>query len=127
MAVNEPPNAINASAGTLEQATLDGDGHVFGKGWARVPDQDRPADCVILGFETDDGRWQPFCVLETGERRPDVSQQSGSASLARSGFFRTIDARSLLRGEVTMRAWAVDLQNERAFPMAGAIRLQAQP
>ena len=126
-AVNEPPNAINASAGTLEQATLDGSGHVFCKGWARVPDQNRPADCVVLGFETDDGRWQPFCVLETGEKRPDVAEKSGSASLARAGFSRTIDARNFPRGGMTVRAWAIDLQNERAFPMAGAISLQAQP
>jgi hypothetical protein len=125
--VNESPNWESASAGILEQAKLDGNGHVFCKGWARVPDQDRPADCVVLGFETDDDRWQPFCMLETGEKRPDIAQKSGSASLSRAGFFRTIDARSLPRSPVTMRAWAIDLQNPRAFPMAGAIRLQAQP
>lgn len=126
-AVNELPNAMNGSAGTLEQATLDGSRHLFCKGWTRVPDQNRAPDCVVLGFETDDGRWQPFCVTETGEKRPDIAEKSGSAPLARAGFSRSIDAKSLPRGGVTMRAWAIDLQNERAFPMAGAIRLQAQP
>jgi len=124
-AVKEPPDAINPSAGTLEQATLDGSGRIFCKGWALVPDQNRPADCVVLGFETDNGRWQPFCVLETGEQRPDVIQKSGNASLARTGFFRTVDARTLPRSG-TMRAWAIDLRNERAFPMAGAVSLQPQ-
>jgi hypothetical protein len=126
-AVNEPPNAINALSGALEQATFDGSGHLFCKGWARVPDQNRPADCVVLGFETDDGLWQPFCVTETGEKRPDVAEKTGSAPLARAGFSRTINARNLPRSGATVRAWAIDLQNERAFPMAGAIRLQAQP
>jgi hypothetical protein len=125
--VNELPKAINASAGALEQATLDGSGHLFCKGWARVPDQNRPADCVVLGFETDDGHWQPFCVTETGEKRPNVAEKSGSELLAHTGFSRTIDAKSLQRGGMTVRAWAIDLQNERAFPMAGAIRLQGQP
>jgi hypothetical protein len=126
-AVNELSKAINASAGALEQATRDGSGHLFCKGWARVPDQNRAADCVVLGFETDDGHWQPFCVMETGEKRPDVAEKSGSESLARTGFSRTLDAKSFPRGGMTVRAWAIDLQNERAFPMAGAIKLQAQP
>jgi hypothetical protein len=111
-AINELPNAINESAGGLEQVALDGSSHVFCKGWARIPDQNRPADCVVIGFETEDGRWQPFCVMETGDKRPD-------------GFSRTIAARTLPQNGVTMRAWAIDLQSERAFPMAGAIKLPA--
>jgi len=126
-AVNESPSATVASAGTLEQATLDGSSHLFCKGWARLLDPDRPADCVVLGFETNERRWQPFCVLETGEKRPDLAGQSGPTSLVHAGFSRTIDARNLPRSGVTIRAWAIDLKNERAFPMAGTIRLSAQP
>lgn len=126
-AVNEPPNATDASAGTLEQATHDGSNHVFCKGWARIPDQDRSADCVVLGFEIDGGRWQPFCVLETGEKRMDLADKSGSASLVHAGFSRSVYAKDFQRNGATMRAWAIDLRNERAFPMSGAIKLQAQP
>jgi hypothetical protein len=126
-AVKELPNAMNASAGALEQASFDGSGHLFCKGWGRVPEQNRPADCVVVGFEGGAGRWQPFCVLETGEKRPDLAGQSGGPSLERAGFSRTIDVRSLPRNGITMRAWAVDLQGERAFPLAGAISLPAQP
>ena len=126
-AVNNRPEATNASAGTLEQATLDGNGHVLCKGWARVPDEDRAADCVVLGFETDDGRWQPFCVVETDEKRPDVVEKLRSASLGRAGFFRAVEAKTFPQGEVTIRGWAIDVQNERVFPLAGALRLQPQP
>lgn len=123
-AVNEPPNAANASAGTLEQASYDGSIHVFCKGWARVPDEDRPADCVVLGFETEGGRWQPFWVLATGEKRTDLA---ANASLTRAGFSRSVYAKNFPKNGVTMRAWAIDLQKERAFPMAGAITVQARP
>jgi hypothetical protein len=126
-AVQNPPQAINASAGILEQATLQRGRQVFCKGWARIPEQDRPADCVVLGFETNKNRWRLYCVLETGEDRPDAAGPTGNASLARAGFSRTVDARSLPQTGATMRAWAIDLRNERAFPMAGAISLPAEP
>jgi hypothetical protein len=65
----------------------------------------------------------PFCVVETGDKRPDLARQFGSDALARAGFAGEVDATSLPRVDVTLRAWAIDLQNERAFPLAGAIRL----
>lgn len=125
-AVNERPNTNAASAGTLDAASLDATSHLAFQGWARVPDQERPADCVVLGFETSDGVWKPFLVVETGEKRPAVARHFGSGALARAGFSGRVDATSLPRGDVTMRAWAIDLQNERAFPMAGAVSLQPQ-
>jgi len=125
-AVNERPNTNAASAGTLDKASLDTTSHLAFHGWARVPDQDRPADCVVLGFETSDGGWKPFCVVETGGKRPDLARHFGSGALARAGFSGRVDATSLPRGDVTMKAWAIDLQNERAFPMAGAVRFQPQ-
>ena len=59
-----------------------------------------------------------------------INQLSGGqrqrVALARAGFSGSTDATSLPRGEVTVRAWAIDLQNERAFPMAGAVSLRSQ-
>ena len=125
-AINERPNTDAASAGTLDGATLES-GHLTFQGWARLPDQDRPADCVVLGFETPDGGWKPFCVFETGWSRPDVARTLGSAALARVGFSGRVDAASLPRGDITLKAWAIDLENERAFPMGGATRLPPRP
>jgi hypothetical protein len=123
-AVNERPNTDASSAGILDAARLEATGHLAFQGWARVPDRDRPADCVVLGFETFDGVWKPFCVVETGGKRPDVARRFGSGALARAGFSGWVDATSLPRGDVTLKAWAIDLQNERAFPMTGTVSLQ---
>jgi hypothetical protein len=121
-AVKKRPNAFDTSAGALEQAVIDPGNYLFCKGWARIPNENRPADCVVLGFEANEGQWQPFCVLETGEKRPDLAPGTGSP-LARAGFSRIIDARTLPRNGATMRAWSIDLRSERAFPMEGAITL----
>jgi len=125
-AVNERPNTDASWAGTLDGASLEATGHLSFQGWARLPDQDRPADCVVLGFETSDGGWKPLCVFETGGDRPDVARHFGSGALARAGFSGRVDATSLPRGDFTLRAWAIDPKTERAFPMEGAIRLQSQ-
>jgi hypothetical protein len=126
-AISESPNRNASSAGTLDGATLDATGHLSFQGWARVPDRDRAAGCVVLGFETPDGVWKPFCVFETGGDRPDVARHFGSGALARAGFSGRVDATSLPRGDFTLRAWAIDPKTERAFPMEGALRLQSQP
>ena len=125
-AVNERPNTDATSAGTLDEARLEATGHLAFQGWARVPEQDRPADCVVVGYETTEGGWKPFCVFETGGNRPDVARHFGSNGLTRAGFSGRVAAANLPAGDITIKAWAIDLQNERAFPLSGPARLQVQ-
>ena len=107
--VREIPNPGSQTAGLLEQTTPDASGRVSLQGWARLPDRNRPADCVVLGFETADTAWQPFSVLETGKGER---------------FAQTIEAGNLPRGAISIRACAIDLEQERVFPLAGAVQLQ---
>ena len=123
-AINEPPTTAATSAGTLDEARLEATGHLTFHGWARVPEQDRPADCVVIGFETSEGQWQPFCVFETGGNRPDVARHFGIGGLTRAGFSGRVASASLPSGDITIKAWAIDLRNERVFPLDGAVRLQ---
>jgi hypothetical protein len=125
-AINERPNTDGTTAGTLDEARLEATGHLAFQGWARVPEQDRPADCVVVGFETSNGEWKPFCVFETGGNRPDVARHFGIDALARAGFSGRVDATSLPAGDITVKAWAIDLQNERALPLGGATKLQSR-
>lgn len=125
-AVNERPNTDAAASGNLDAARLEAPGYLAFQGWARVPDQDRPADCIVLGFETSNGGWKPSCVVETGGMRPDVARHFGNAGLSRAGFSGRVDATNLPRGDVTLKAWAIDLHNDHAFPIANAVGLQLQ-
>jgi len=111
--VNQLPRPVDASAGSLEQAFVDGKGRLWVSGSARIPNQNRPADCVIVGFEKEDGTWESFFVSEIGKERQPTD------------FSRDVDARSLPTNAVKMRAYAVDLSNERVFPLAGEITLSA--
>ena len=125
-AVNERPNTDAASAGVLDAARIESASQLTFEGWASMPKQNRPADCVIVGFETPDGAWSPFCVVVIGGSRPDVARHLGQAALERTGFSGRVDATSLPRGDITLKAVAIDLREERAFSLAGAIRLQLE-
>lgn len=123
-AIKERPNTDATPAGTLDEARLETTGHLAFQGWARLPDQDRPADCVVVGFETAEDGWKPFCVFETGGNRPDVARHFGSNGLTRAGFSGRVAAASLPPGDITIKAWAIDLQSEHAFPLGGPAKLQ---
>lgn len=122
-AVNAPPNAKDESAGFLEQAIPDGHGRLWVKGWARVPDGDQPADCVIVGLETATG-WQPRWVVETGGKRSNFTAKRGPAVPEHAGFFYPLIASKIPAEGAIMRAWAIDLGRDRAYPLAGEIRIQ---
>jgi hypothetical protein len=53
-----------------------------------------------------------------------VARLSESGALAHAGFSGRVDAASLPRGDITLKAWAIDLQNERVFPVGGEAKLQ---
>ncbi len=110
-AVNALPTSGAGEAGVLEQAKPDGNGRLLVKGWARVPGETRAADCVVIGWETVAG-WQPRWVLETGERTPN--------SVEGSGFSRALLG-SVPAGGAILRAYAVDFQRDRVYPLAGGI------
>jgi hypothetical protein len=110
-AVSAAPAAEKKSAGALEQAVLDGTGRLWVKGRALIPGNNRPADCVVVGVETG-GRWRPRWVIET--RSDGATGGDFSRFVLASGF----------RGEAAVvKAWAVDLESDRAYPLAGEIHL----
>jgi hypothetical protein len=106
------PSAMNDCAGVLDEVFINASGDFMCKGSARIPNDNRPADCVVLVFENEEGTWQPFSVLETEP--------------GRETFSRTVPTPALPRA-VMIRACAVDLANEQVFPLRGAIRLPASP
>jgi hypothetical protein len=122
-AVNAPPNAKDESAGLLEQAIPDGNGRLWVKGWARVPDGDRPADCVIVGLETATG-WEPRWVFETGGKQSNLDAERRVTVPKGAGFIRPVIATNIAADGAVMRAWAIDLARSRAYPLAGEIRIQ---
>lgn len=107
-AIKEFPKGAGPSVGRLEEATIDVNGKLSCRGLANVP-----ADCVVLGLQTEGVPWQPYYVVGTS--------QSGSAR-----FSATLEAKTLPRHGI-LRATAIDSEREQVSPIAGAIPLESSP
>jgi hypothetical protein len=92
-------------------------------GSARIPDQNRPADCVIIGVENAAGAWAPVTVLGLA---PTPARTRDHAD-GRNAFDHQLVAPELPVEGSTLRGWSIDLRRRIAFPMAGAVRLTAAP
>jgi hypothetical protein len=121
-AVQAPPTADDQSSGVLEQAIPDGNGRLWVKGWARVPDRDGPADCVVVGLQTATG-WQPRWVVETRATQSGFGAARGPSIQQRGAFSRPLIATPVAAEGAVMRAWAIDLGSNRAYPLAGQIKI----
>lgn len=120
--VKQPPVATDDSAGVLERVDTDS----VAKGWARIPDQQRPADCVLLGYQTPNAQWHLLTVLDVAIARPDVAARFANDQSNRFGFNWIVQG-DVPAGDLTFYAWSIDMRNERAFPLAGAVRLHVPP
>ena len=124
-AINEPPNTDATSAGDLGRSQARGHRPPrISRLGARARAGSRRPTAWWSASRRSEGRWQPFCVFETGGNRPDVARHFGIGGLTRAGFSGRVASASLPPGDITIKAWAIDLRNERVFPLDGAVRLQ---
>jgi hypothetical protein len=118
--VKQAPATASDANGELESCTLNPDYQLFITGWAWLPNQNRPADCVVIGVEDVAGNFKPVSVLETGERRQDLRDRFHVSTMYRAGFARAVRCERLLKEKLRIKAWAVDLKNQFAYPIAGS-------
>jgi hypothetical protein len=93
-------------------------------GWARNPEQNRPADYVVLGWEEGDNSFHPFTAISTGRTREDVAQVFKTPLIRNAGFDQQINVSKLPRRPLVLRAWSIDITRQQVFPMGGIMRLE---
>jgi hypothetical protein len=116
------PREAAQTTGVLDRVTRLANGINF-RGWAAIPGEDRAADLVVIGHEDAAGGWTPWAVTELGVKRRTLAERLAMPQLSRAGFSLDVITDKVPSEPVTFRAWAVDLGNLRAFPMAGAVPL----
>ena len=120
-AVEQSPTPASKPAGYLGRVAFVSPDRLLVQGWAKIPNQNTPADCVILGYRDEMDRWKLFGVMETGLSRPDVALAMGNPRLAFAGFGRTFVVNDFPIGSVIFEAQAIDLKRKRVFPLSGAM------
>jgi hypothetical protein len=119
-AIKYPPRAPDFSNGCIDGCIIDAAHELFIAGWAWLPSQ-RQADCVVIGCEDAEGNFKPVAIFETGMPRPDVGTAHHKKEMSHTGFARSANPRNFPRGDVKLQAWAIDLKEEKVFPLAGVI------
>ena len=120
--VTRVPSETDGSHGGIDACRFDTAGKLVISGWAWLPRQKRPADRVIIGYEDAAGMFKPVSVIGTGVSRPDLRDHFRQSKMLEAGFARTMDAANIPAGPVTISAWAIDLQKQRAYPLGGRHR-----
>jgi hypothetical protein len=122
--ISSVPEPIAIEAGFLDMGRLEDGNKLHVAGWARNPEQNRPADYVVLGWEEGANSFHPFTAIKPGGKREDVARVFKSPSILNAGFDQEINVSKLPRRPLTLRAWSIDMKRQRAFPMRGRVRVE---
>lgn len=120
------PTGADVETGRVEMAKPIEDDQFWFSGWARNPLKHAAADYVVLGWAGPDNSFHPFTAIPTGRVKSEVAEVYGPLS-RKAGFEQEIKISKLPPEGVTIKAWAIDWEAQRAFPMEGAIRLERPP
>ena len=121
--VRQSPPPGNGMHGEIEAAELTETHRVRLRGWAWLPEQQRPADCVIVGAENENGEFKPFTLLETGVARPDLRDRLHQPKAYRAGFDYEVSAANVPAGMISVKGWAINARDQTAWSLASRIQL----
>ena len=112
-----------AAFGQIEKAGKTSDGRFGINGWAVLPEKRRPADAVLLTYDNARGEGIIFDLAVADMPRADISVLFRRKSFRLSGWNKTFDLAILPRDARTLRAWAFDADEGRAYPINGSVNL----
>ena len=125
--VHENSPREEQSVGMLGTARFSTDHRLLLTGIAWLPYRNGRADCVVVGYTNSSGGLTPFTVFQPTYMRERLKGRFDFKRLPTNGFAAVIDPANVPMGELTLRAWAVDLRMGRALPMAGAVTVDNAP
>ncbi len=123
-AVRETPRPVDGqSFGQLESCAFGPDRNLRLTGRAKLPNRSQPPDCIVIGVVAAAGSYKPVSILETTRPR-DGGRARGPRDF-RLLFEGAISAENFPPGDIAIAAWAVDLQTEKLYPLAGVTFIPA--
>ncbi len=123
-AITKLPDVTNPEGGNLDIHQVVRSDIFRVAGWARNPRCNCRADYVVLGIANGE-QLRPFIAIATGLPRSDVVTAFGPKKLKDCGFDQQVDASKLPSGRLTLRAWAIDLEQQEVFPIHASLQLES--
>jgi hypothetical protein len=101
-------------ANGIVESTSEGRAEITVAGWGMIPDENRPADSVLICRPRHGGDLEPWMMFAVGRKRVDVVQETGHKSLLRSGFMETFPWKEGLPTP-SISAFAVDERRNQLY------------
>jgi hypothetical protein len=124
--VRQAPTAADGSRGRIETCAFDSQRSLLITGWAWLPGRDQCANCVVIGCKDAGGNFKPICMLRTGAPREDLRKRFQLPNIEHAGFSQTVNPTNLPAGDVMIEGWAIDLKEQKAWPLASSLTLKHQ-
>ena len=86
-------------------------------GWASLNGKGRPADAVVLAYQSTEGEWVIFAMSDTVVRRRDIARLFDTDEQLWSGWIATFPRNAVPPG-ATISAWAVDIDKPRLYRLS---------
>jgi hypothetical protein len=107
-------NPIN-SHGVLDQFISLNPDTYQATGWAIIPEQQKPANAVILTYKPSDDSVTPFAIVEVNRLRPDVALAFDQPNYRQSGWQVNFPADQIPAQATQMSAWSFDAETGKAY------------
>jgi hypothetical protein len=122
-AVQQSPPASDGSHGQIETCDFNPNGTLRVTGWAWLPEKNRRADCVVIGYEDRSGTFTPITVAETVGTQRNLEGGKNDPHIYRASFAWTVRAGNLVPGKISIKGWAIDLRAQKAWPLVSSLRV----
>jgi len=123
--VQQSPAKVSGSAGRIETCAFDGNGSLLITGWTWLSGKNRRADYVVIGCKDAAGDFKPTSVFNPGVPHEYLPERAQLPEIERAGFFsRTVSPANLPAGDIAIEGWAVDLKEQKAWPLASSLNLK---
>jgi hypothetical protein len=123
--VRQSPANAGKSAGRIETCAFDNSGSLLITGWVWLPDKNRRADYVVIGCNDTDGKFKPISAFNPGVPHEYLPERAPLPEKERAGFFsRTLNPANLPAGGIAIEGWAIDLKEQKAWPLASSLNLK---
>ncbi|GET37177.1 hypothetical protein [Microseira wollei] len=90
------------------------------RGWAVLPEKERPADGVVLSYKNKNGESIAFAVASTDIKRTDVAKSLKNNAYKYSGWEKFIALDKMPKSAEKIKAWAFDAETGKAFELNGS-------
>ena len=104
-----------AESGGNARIGLQPDGDLRVTGWSIIPEQNTPADSVLICKTGADGNPEPWFMLAVGLARADLAKATANSPLLKTGFYESFP----WKGDTSsLRLFSLDEKNRRLYPIS---------